>query len=110
MSLREQIAVVTRNPPITLKAEVSALLRQGNLGSRMLVLDDKEVVLLLKAAIEREGSISTFAKRHGIERSYLSSLLNGKRPVSGPLVRALGLRRVYTPLQKRAPDGTNVIA
>ena len=62
----------------------------------MLVLDDKEVVLLLKAAIEEE-SISAFAKRHGIERSYLSHVLNGKRPVGGPLVKALGLRKVYAP-------------
>ena len=55
------------------------------------------VVLLLKAAIEQEGSISALAKPHGIQRSYLSHVLNGKRPVSGPLVKALGLRKVYAP-------------
>ena len=76
---------------------ISALLSQGNLGSRMLVLDDKDVVLLLKAAIEQEGSISAFAKRRGTERSYLSRVLNGKQTVSGPLVKALGLRKVYAP-------------
>ncbi len=40
-----------------------------------------------------------FAKRHGIERTHLSKLLNGKRPVSGPLVKALGLQKVYAPKQ-----------
>ena len=66
----------------------------------MLVLDENDVVLLPKAAIEQEGSISAFAKRHGIERSYLSNVLNGKRAVGSPLVRALGLRRVFAPPQE----------
>ena len=96
-ALKTRLAVVARKTPITLKAEISGLLSQRTLGSRMLVLDDKEVVLLLKAAIEQEGSITAFANRHGIERSYLSHVLNGKRPVGGPLVKALGLRKVYAP-------------
>ena len=54
-------------------------------GNRGLILDDKDVLLLLRAAVEREGSISSFAKRHGIDRSYLSNMLSGKRPVSGAL-------------------------
>jgi hypothetical protein len=91
-ALKTRLAVVPRKTPVTLKAEISALLAQRDLGSRMLVLDDKDI-----AAIEQEGSISAFAKRHGIQRSYLSHVLNGKRPVSGPLVKALGLRKVYTP-------------
>jgi hypothetical protein len=80
---------------ITLKAEIAALLEGSNIGIHTLILDDQGVVQLLKAAIEREGSVSAFARRHGLERPYLSSVLNGKRPVSGPLVRALGLRKVY---------------
>jgi hypothetical protein len=91
---------VPRKTPITLKAEISALLNESNVGSRILVLDDKDVVLLLKAAIKREGTISAFAKRHGIQRSYLSNVLNGKRAVGRPLVRALGLRRMYAPPQE----------
>jgi hypothetical protein len=80
---------------ITLKAEIAALLEGSNIGIHTLILDDQGVVQLLKAAIEREGSVSAFARHHGLERPYLSSVLNGKRPVSGPLVRALGLRKVY---------------
>jgi len=80
-----------------LKAEIPALLARSNLGSQMLVLDDKDVVLLLKAAIEQEGSISAFARRHGLNRILLTQVMNRKRPVSSPLVKALGLRRVYAP-------------
>jgi len=52
---------------------------------------------LLKAAVEKEGSVSAFAKRHGLERTNLSNMLSGKRPVSSSLVKVLGLRNVYTP-------------
>jgi len=90
---------VRRKSPITLKREIAALLSRGNVGSLALILDDKDVVLLLKAAIEQEGSISAFAKRHGFERSQLNNMLNGKRPISGPLVKALGLQKVYAPKQ-----------
>jgi molybdenum-dependent DNA-binding transcriptional regulator ModE len=79
-----------------LKDEIAVLLESGNMGTRGLILDDKGVIQLLQAAIEREGSISAFARRHGLERSQLTNMLNGKRPVSSPLVKALGLRKVYT--------------
>ena len=92
---------LSRKSPITLKGEIATLLASSNVGSHALILDDNDVILLLKAAIERERSISAFAKRHGLERSFLSNVLNGKRPVSGPLVEALGLRKVY------APQGNN---
>ena len=59
------------------------------------VLNDDDVVDLLKAAVKREGSQSAFAKRYDVNRSELNSILNGKRPISAPLAKALGLRRVY---------------
>ena len=86
-----------RKTPITLKREVAKFLANNNVGSHAFILDDKDVVVLLGAIIIREGSISAFAKRHGLERSQLNNMLNGKRPLSRPLVRALGLRRVYVP-------------
>ena len=86
-----------RKTPITLKREVAEFLANNNVGSHAFVLDDKDVVLLLRAIIKREGSISAFARRHGMERSQLSNMLNGKRPLSRPLVKALGLRRVFVP-------------
>jgi hypothetical protein len=57
--LREWL-VVPRKTPITLKSEIAALLASGNVGSFALVLDENDIVLLLKAAIQHEGSISAF--------------------------------------------------
>jgi len=94
-ALRE--VVVLQKTENALKAEISTLLTRDNLGSQMLALDDKDVVLLLKAAIEQEGSISAFARRHGLNRTILTQVVNRKRPVSGPLIKTLGLRRVYAP-------------
>ena len=82
---------------ITLKRQIAGSIANGNVGNRGLLLDDKDVLLLLRAAIAQEGSISAFAKHHGLERSRLNNMLNGKRGVSGPLVKVLGLRKVYTP-------------
>jgi DNA-binding phage protein len=84
-----------RKDPITLKREITELLASGNFGSHALILDDKDVRVLLRAAIEREGSISAFARRHGLERSQLNNMLNERRPVSRPVLKALGLRKVY---------------
>ena len=88
---------VPRKTPITLKGEAAALLTSGKVGSLGLILDDKDVVLLLKAAVEQEVSVSAFAKRHGLERTNLNNMLNGKRPVTSSLVKAMGLQRVCAP-------------
>ena len=67
-----------------------------NVGRRLLVFDDNEVVALLWAAVKREGGQSSFAKRHGVERGQLNRTLGGKLPVGRAVAKALGLRRVYT--------------
>ena len=64
-------------------------------GANMLVFDDDDVVHLLRAAIEREGSQIGFAKRYGVNRAYLNMVLSGKRPVGSSVVKALGLRKAY---------------
>ena len=78
-------------------ASTKELARQTNLGSRLLVLNDDEIIQLLRAAVEREGNQIAFARRHGIDRASLNMMLNGKRPVSPALMNALGLRKVHTP-------------
>jgi hypothetical protein len=61
----------------------------------LFVLNDNDVVDLLKAAVEREGSQSAFAMRYNVNRTELNSILNGRRRISAPIAKALGLRRVY---------------
>jgi plasmid maintenance system antidote protein VapI len=46
-------------------------------------------------AIELEGNQAVFARRHGINHSNISAILNGRRSVSAPVAKALGLRKVY---------------
>jgi hypothetical protein len=67
----------------------------GCLGSFEFVFDDDDVVQLLRTAIEHEGSQMAFSKRHGINRTYLNMVLNGKRPVGDAVAEALGLRKAY---------------
>jgi hypothetical protein len=73
----------------------SELLAGSDLGKNGRFFDDADVVQLLREAVDREGSISAFAKRAGLHRIAVNSILNGRRPVSQPLVKALGLRKVY---------------
>ena len=68
-----------------------------NLGRQAHVIDDDDALILLKAALEREGSQAAFANRVGVHRSYISMVLNGRQDMShaNAIVKALGLRRVY---------------
>jgi hypothetical protein len=70
-------------------------LRPTNKAGDLSVLSDDDVVHLLKAAVEREGSQSAFAMRYNVNRTELNSILNGRRRISASVVKALGLRRVY---------------
>ena len=62
---------------------------------QLCVLDEDDVVHLLRAAVKREGSQAAFAKRYGLDRGTMNSILNGKRGVSATLLKAFGLRKVY---------------
>jgi hypothetical protein len=44
------------------------------------VFDDADVVALLRAAIQHEGSQFAFARNYGVNRSYLNMVLNKKEP------------------------------
>ena len=81
--------------PRSLNGRIAALVARGDVGTRALILNDRDVLHLLKAAIAQEGTISAFAKRYGMSRGELSSILNRKRPVSSRLIKAMGMRKVY---------------
>jgi hypothetical protein len=67
----------------------------SGLGHEALVFGEDEIFQLLKAAVKHEGSQLAFAKRHGVNRTYLNMVLSGKRPASTPIAEALGLHKVY---------------
>lgn len=69
--------------------------RSKNLGRRAHVFNDREALILLKAAIEREGSQAAFADRHGVHRTYISMILNGRHRLTDGIAAALGLSKMY---------------
>jgi len=73
----------------------SSVLIASDLGHHALVLDEDDIVHLLRAAVEREGGQTAFAKHHGLDRAYVNMILNGKRSVTGSIAKALGLRKAY---------------
>jgi hypothetical protein len=50
------------------RVSVVDLAGETKLGSQVLAFDDREVVQLLRAAIEREGNQTAYARRHGVVR------------------------------------------
>jgi len=70
--------------------------------SRALIFNNDEVAALLRAAIEREGSQSAFARRYGVNRSNMNRFLKGKESLSPKIARVLGLRQVYVADRKYA--------
>jgi hypothetical protein len=77
------------------KRDKSSVLIASNLGRHALVFSEDDVVRLLRAAAEREGGQTAFAKRHDLDRVLINRILNGKRPVRGAIAKALGLRKLY---------------
>jgi hypothetical protein len=69
----------------------SELLASSDLGRNARIFEDADVIRLLRTAVEREGSNTAFAERHGLPRSNVSNILSGKRPITS-VVKALGLR------------------
>jgi hypothetical protein len=74
----------------------SASTGPSELGRHAFVFDDGDVIELLKAAVEREGNQVAFARRHGLDRTYLNMVLNSKRPLGDKIIDTLKLRKVYT--------------
>ena len=75
--------------------DIRAIALASALGSTAPVFSDDEVLLLVRAAIKREGSQAAFAKRYAVDRVYLSMVLSGGRPVGSTIAKALGLRKAY---------------
>ena len=60
----------------------------------MRVLDNKDIVRLLRAEVAKAGNQSAWAKKVGVERADVSKTLHGRMPPSKKVIRALGLRIV----------------
>jgi|SRR6516162_2616922 len=72
-----------------------AIAPSNDLGRNAFVFEEDDVVHLLRAAVDHEGSQIAFADHYGVDRANVSAVLNGRRRINGSLVKALGLRKVY---------------
>ena len=61
-----------------------------------IIFDEENVVRLLRAEIEKDGSQAAWARRRRIERANVNAMLSGRIPISKTVADALGLRRTYT--------------
>ncbi len=61
----------------------------------MRMLDDQDVVRLLRSEVERAGGQSSWARRERIDRTVLNRVLRGRKSPTGEIIRALKLCNVY---------------
>ena len=56
------------------------------------MLDDKDVVRLLRSEVEQAGGQSAWARRERIDRALLNRVLCTHKPPTAKIIRALALR------------------
>jgi len=88
--------------------EIREIALASGLGSTATVFSDDEILMLLRAAVKREGSQAAFAKRYAVDRVYLSMVLSGGRPVGSTIAKALGLRKANDAKSMPADCNDNV--
>jgi DNA-binding transcriptional regulator YdaS (Cro superfamily) len=59
------------------------------------MLSGDDVRKRLVAACQALGSESAWAKAHGLSQSYVNKVVNGRKPPSDTILKALGLRAGY---------------
>jgi hypothetical protein len=67
------------------------------------LLDEEDVLRLLREDIDRAGSQSAWARRTGCDRANLNLVLKGKRHLPPTIIKALKLKKVvaYEPHRRR---------
>ena len=76
----------------------------GEIGREAVIFDDNDVIRLLRAAVERQGSQTAFAKRHGIERTRINAILSGKRPITESVAKLLDFGARTPPSERAGVD------
>jgi predicted transcriptional regulator len=66
------------------------------------LLDQKDVVRLLRLEVNRAGSQKKWAKKIGVTQPLISMVLSGNRPLNNKIISALKLRVVYERLDRTA--------
>jgi DNA-binding phage protein len=68
----------------------------------MRFFDEKDVIRLLRSEVKRAGSQAAWAKKAGIQRTWINKILKGRTAPTKKVISALKLRTVYV-RKKRLP-------
>jgi len=60
----------------------------------MRLLEQNDIVQLLRSEVEEAGGQTAWAKEHGLERTAVNKVMHRGRPPTEDIIRALGLRIV----------------
>ena len=63
--------------------------------SNLRILENKDLMRLLRSEVKQAGGQSAWARRQHIDRTMLNRILNGRKPVTKEIIRALKLCNVY---------------
>jgi len=66
-------------------------------------LEMEGVICLLRAEVERAGGQAAWAKKAGVDRTLVNSILKGRRIPTKKIVRALNLRTVFVSKPRPPP-------
>ena len=58
----------------------------------MRIFEPEDVLSLLRSEIERVGDQGAWARKAGLDQTALNKILNGRKPLTPSIIRALGLR------------------
>jgi DNA-binding phage protein len=64
-------------------------------GRLAVVFEEDDLIHLLRAAVEREGGQTAFARRYKVDRTRVNRILSRQLRASEAIAKALGLRRAY---------------
>jgi hypothetical protein len=73
---------------------------------RVRIFEPEDVMSLLRFEIKQAGSQMAWAKQTGLDRPRLNSILNGRKPITPAIIKALGLRIaiVSDDRRQKSPD------
>jgi hypothetical protein len=65
------------------------------------LLDENDVLRLLREDVDGAGGQSAWARRSGIDRAHLNRVLKGQRPLSLNITQALKLKKVFVAQERK---------
>ena len=63
--------------------------------SKLRIHESKDLMRLLRSEVKQAGGQSAWARREHIDRAMLNRILNGRKPITKEIIRALKLCNVY---------------